>query len=254
MSFPVRPLLPDRLRKIYSFNQFERDRWVAAQAGRIPPGSQVLDIGAGACPYRTLFTHCEYKSHDFAQLQSDQLLGKKGYGTIDYISDILSIPVPAASFDVILCTEVLEHVPEPILAIQEFARILRPGGKLLLTAPLGSGLHQEPYHFHGGYTPYWYHKFLAEAGFDEIQVVPNGGFFKYYGQESWRFASLLAPWRGIKHLLWAPLWLLMLPWFVIVCPLLGYILDALDESKAFTVGYHVTAVRRDFECLAKQAK
>lgn len=75
-----------------------------------------------------------------------------------------------ASFDVVLCTEVLEHEPEPIRAVHEFARIVRPGGKLLLTAPLGSGLHQDPFHFYGGYTPYWYRRFLTEAGFDNIEV------------------------------------------------------------------------------------
>jgi ubiquinone/menaquinone biosynthesis C-methylase UbiE len=243
MRFLIRQHLPAGLRRIYSFNQYERDRWVAAQAATIPSGSRVLDVGAGSSPYRSLFAHCEYKTQDFAKLESDQFLGQKGYGAIDYVSDILSIPVPEASFDVILCTEVLEHVPEPIRAVQELARILNPGGRLLLTAPLGSGLHQEPYHFYGGYTPHWYQKFLAEAGFEEIVVEPNGGFFKHYGQESWRFASLLAPWRGKRHLIWFPLWLLSLPWFVLLCPLLGYVLDCLDDQKSFTIGYHVTAVR-----------
>lgn len=106
---------------------------------------------------------------------------------------------------------VLEHVPEPIKVIQEIARVLKPGGKLLLTAPLGSGIHQEPYHFYGGYTPYWYQKFLTRAGFLEIIVEPNGGFFRHYGQESWRFATLLAPWRSRRQWLWTPFWLLILP-------------------------------------------
>ncbi len=236
--------MPDVLRRIYAFNQYQRDRWVAVQAAQVAPGSRVLDVGAGSCPYRDLFAHCEYKTHDFARLQPEQLQGKKGYGAIDYTSDILSIPVPDASFDVILCTEVLEHVPEPIRAVQEFARILKPGGKLLLTAPLGSGLHQEPYHFYGGYTPHWYRKFLKEAGFESITIEPNGGFFKHYGQESLRFVTLLAPWREERsRLVWFPFWLLSLPWFVVICPLLGYVLDGLDRERAFTVGYHVTAVR-----------
>ncbi len=85
---------------------------------------------------------------------------------MDYVSDITDIPVHDESFDVIICTEVLEHVPEPIKTVQEFSRIIRPGGQLFITAPLGCGLHQVPYIFYGGYTPYWYEKFLPEYGFE----------------------------------------------------------------------------------------
>jgi hypothetical protein len=141
---------------------------------------------------------------------------------------------------------VLEHVPEPIGVVYELARILCSGGKLLLTAPLGSGLHQEPYHYYGGYTPHWYYKFLADAGFTEIQITPNGGFFKHYGQESERFSSFIDPRRvsGFARYLLAPLWLSTLPWFRWVLPLASYYLDFLDTHKGFTVGYHVTAVRK----------
>jgi SAM-dependent methyltransferase len=231
------------LRAIYTFNQYYRDRWVALQACQVATGSRVLDIGAGSCPYRNLFAGCRYETHDLARLNADQLSGRSGYGSIDYVSDILAIPVPDASFDVILCTEVLEHVPEPILAVKEFSRILKPGGKLILTAPLGSGLHQEPYHFYSGFSPRWYRRYLAEAGFSRICIEANGGFFRYYGQESIRFALILAPWRGIRNLFLAPLWFLSLPWLILVAPLAGHLLDRLDREKAFTVGYHVTALR-----------
>ena len=66
---------------------------------------------------------------------------------MDYVCDITDIPVSDDSFDVIICTEVLEHVPEPIKVIKEFSRILRKNGKMFITAPLGCGIHQEPYIF-----------------------------------------------------------------------------------------------------------
>ena len=243
MSISVRKFIPSWLRRVYRFNQYERDFWVKSQAIKIPKDSRVLDVGAGSAPYRNLFNHCEYKTHDFGKLGSEQLLDKKGYGDIDYVGDILSIPVSDASFDVILCTEVLEHVPRPIEVVHELARIIKPGGKLILTAPLGSGLHQEPFHFYGGYTPYWYKKFLPEAGFENITVESSGGFFKHYGQESVRFVLLSAPWRGKKNLAWFPLWIFIAPLLALLVPPLVYMLDYLDGDRAFTVEYHVTAVR-----------
>jgi len=181
--------------KIFNFNLVERDAWVIKQASLVPANSLVIDIGAGSCPYRQYFSHCDYKTQDFASLSPEQLRGANGYDKIDYLSDATNIPVNDGSFDVILCTEVLEHLPDPIKVIHEFSRILKSGGKLLLTAPLGSGIHQEPYHFYGGYTPYWYQKFLTESGFSDISVEPNGGFFKHYGQESLRFALMTIPWK-----------------------------------------------------------
>jgi ubiquinone/menaquinone biosynthesis C-methylase UbiE len=235
---------------IFSFNDHRRSTWVAQHAKELPAGARVLDVGAGPCRYRALFAHCRYESQDFTQYEGhDQgLFSDKdswGYGQIDYVSDATDIPVASGSFDAVLCTEVLEHVPDPIAVVRELARIVRPGGRLLLTAPLNSGLHQEPYHFYGGYTPYWYRRFLSDAGFEDIIIEPNGGFFKHYAQEGQRFSAMLDP-RRMKHG-WpiVPLfWLLTVPWFRLVMPLVCHYLDRFDSHRAFTVGYHVEAVRR----------
>jgi ubiquinone/menaquinone biosynthesis C-methylase UbiE len=109
--------------RVYRFNLHCRDRWVAREAAKFPRGARVLDVGAGIGRYRHHFDHCEYRTHDFEEEPSTK--GK--YTKLDYRSDITEIPVPDGSFDVILCTEVLEHVPEPIRAIKEFSRILRGG-------------------------------------------------------------------------------------------------------------------------------
>lgn len=68
-------------------------------------------------------------------------------------------------------------------ALKELARILKPGGRLFLTAPLGSGLHQLPYHFYGGFTPEWYKHYFAKNKLDIVEITPNGGFFKHLAQE-----------------------------------------------------------------------
>jgi SAM-dependent methyltransferase len=240
--------LSARLResRLLNFNQVERDRWVRAQAARIPAGSRVLDVGAGSAPYRQDFAHCEYRTHDFGKLEAGQLLNS-GYSRIDYVSDIAALPVRDASFDVVLCTEVLEHVPAPVDAVGELARILRPGGHLILTAPLGSGIHQEPFHFYGGYTPFWYQRFLTDAGFRDIAIESNCGSFRFFAQEALRFVRTSGPFRLAMpiwlHIVWLPLWLLLVPILAGLVPVLCAVLDRYDGEKRFTVGYHVTAVR-----------
>lgn len=232
---------------LLAYNVQNRDKWIAAQVRELPRGTRVLDVGAGSAPYRSLFDGCDYKTQDFAQLKPDQLR-YGAYALIDLVSEADAIPVPDASFEVILCTEVLEHVPEPIKVVREFGRILAPGGRLILTAPLGSGIHQEPYHYYGGYTPFWYHRFLTEAGFQSIEITANAGSLRHVAQETIRFVQmtrpfgLAAPWY--VHALWMPFWLVFAPILAIGVPLAAKLLDSLDHHQRFTVGYHVTAVRR----------
>ena len=232
--------------RFFAFNLINRDRWVAEQAKQLPVGCKVLDVGAGSCPYRHLFDHCEYRTQDVALLHGEQLR-HGGYGQIDYVGDATAIPAPDGEFDAVLCTEMLEHHPEPIRVVKGLARILKPGGILLLTAPLGSGIHQEPYHFYGGYTPYWYEKFLTEAGFGQITIEANEGFYRFFSQESLRYLQLSAPWRVpagfFVRVLWAPLWLILVPFLGLLMPTLGVLIDGWDREKRFTVGYHVTATR-----------
>lgn len=223
------------LDEIHDFNQRSRDRWISAKAQTMPAGASVLDVGAGTCPYRQLFTHCDYKTHDFKKYEGVKLGGEAKYGEIDYVSDILHIPLPDNSLDMVLCTEVIEHVPEPIEALRELIRLLKPGGRLLITAPLGSGLHQLPFHYYGGFTPEWYKHFARKCGSQVIEVTPNGGFFRLLAQESARLTWTLPQHQHlhgsnaefIRQLFgeWIPRYLF-----------------ALEEQcfiDQFTVGYHV---------------
>jgi 2-polyprenyl-3-methyl-5-hydroxy-6-metoxy-1,4-benzoquinol methylase len=231
-------------RRTWSFNTERRRDWVARHAASIPAGSRVLDVGAGIGQYRELFRHCEYRAHDFGL---EPATGGQ-YTPLDYRSDITAIPVPDASFDAVLCTEVLEHVPEPIAALKEMVRILRPGGSLLISAPLGSHLHQEPYHFYGGYTPHWYSRFLPAAGCEIASIESNLGFFSFFAQETQRFSEYLRP-RHTRRLGLArcafltSVWIASLP-AAHLLPLLGSILDRWDLERIATVGYHVAAVKQ----------
>ncbi|WP_176454762.1 class I SAM-dependent methyltransferase [Tardiphaga sp. OK246] len=227
------------LNHVHTWNESTRDDWVADRAATVAPGSRILDVGAGTGPYKNLFAHCVYKSHDFAAYEGYK--GDEGtYAEIDYVSDITAIEVDDNSFDAILCTEVLEHVPRPIEALAEMARILRPRGRLFITAPLGSGLHQQPYHFYGGYTPHWYRKFLADFACDVVSIEPNHGYFAHLAQECARFA-----WNSEKHSQYHGEFAdrashligdVLAPYF--------YALDKKVMIPEFTIGYHVEATKR----------
>jgi SAM-dependent methyltransferase len=230
--------------RIYGFNTYNRKQWVAHYASLLPGGTRVLDVGAGVGQYRSLFAACDYKAHDFGQ--EPQTAGH--YTRLDYQSDVLAIPAPDASFDVILCTEVLEHVPEPIKAVKEMARLLRPGGLMLLTAPLGCLLHQEPFIFYGGYTPYWYRRFVSEAGCDVVAIEPNQGFFSLFADYSQWFTNLIHPRHTarqsfLQRVFLGMLWLFSHVALRILGPL-GRWLDRRGFGAVGTVGYHVVAVRR----------
>lgn len=237
------------LERIFAFNRKRRDDWVAMQASKIPVGSKVLDVGAGGCPHRKLFKDCDYFSQDFAQLSYHQIQNQDGYGKIDFVSDILDIPVPDESYDAILCTEVIEHIPYPIEAIKEFSRILRPGGTLLITAPLQSGLHQEPYHFYGGYTNYWYEKFLPENDFHDLKIEPNGSLHTtYFALGSTVFKKFLEELVGHKNLFRRLVALtsiiLFLPIFLIINPIFGFLWEKIYQELGYTPGYHVSAKKK----------
>ena len=79
-------------------------------------------------------------------------------------STIEALKPSGDKIDVVVSFEVIEHVVDPMAVLVEFARLLKPGGKLLLTAPLLSHLHMEPHHYYGGFTRYWYEHWLPKHG------------------------------------------------------------------------------------------
>jgi ubiquinone/menaquinone biosynthesis C-methylase UbiE len=176
-------------------NESTRQKWVEKELKKIPKGKRILDAGAGERQYQKFCSHLKYVSQDFAKYDGSG--NKKGLQTttwnnqgLDIISDITKIPEKDGSFDVILCTEVFEHIPKPLDALNEFARLLKKGGTLILTAPFCSATHFAPYHFYTGYNKYFYEKLLPEFGFTIKKINTNGNFFEYVAQEVRRIPTM----------------------------------------------------------------
>lgn len=148
--------------------------FVTAAGRATAAGARVLDAGAGDAPYRGLFAHCEYRTSDWS---GSPHAGGRG---ADIVAPLHALPVPDRSFDAVLCTQVLEHVPDPASVLAELSRVLVPGGCLWLTAPFVGQLHEEPYDYFR-YTAYGLRSLVEGAGFTAVVVEPIGGYFSSLG-------------------------------------------------------------------------
>lgn len=176
-------------------NESTRDQWIIKELSLIPSGSRILDAGAGEMRYKKFCKHLTYVSQDSANYtgkgdSTGLQTGKWDAAKVDIISDIASIPVPDQSFDAILCSEVFEHIPEPSKALKEFARVLKPNGELILSAPFAALTHFAPEFYSNGYSEYWYRRMLPESGFKINKIIRNGTYFSYLAQEIRRLPAV----------------------------------------------------------------
>jgi ubiquinone/menaquinone biosynthesis C-methylase UbiE len=184
-------------------NPVTREAWLERALLDIPAGGRILDAGAGEQQYKKFCAHLHYVSQDFAKYDgvgdnTALQIGKWDQKGLDIVSDITSIPEPDASFDAIMCIEVFEHLPNPIMAIQEFARLLKPEGALIITAPFCSMTHFAPYHFSTGFNHYYYKLYLEQYGFKIKEILANGNYFDYIGQEIRRISYVASRYTKVK--------------------------------------------------------
>ena len=175
-------------------NESNRDIFVGEWLRSLPPGSSLLDAGAGSQRYRKKASHLQYVSQDFGDYEGGEHFGqvhidKWNSKKCDIISNIIAIPVDDGTFDFVLCTEVFEHLPSPELALNELTRILKPGGKLLITAPFRCLYHQDPYFFYSGFSKYWYQHYCEKAGLNIELLTNNGNYYNDLAQEIARTSS-----------------------------------------------------------------
>lgn len=111
------------------------------QLALVRPGAKVLNVGAGG------------EIHDLVQIAAE----KGGLFVVstdidptrnpDVVDDISQSSFPDGSFDAVVIMEVLEHVRDPFRAASEIYRLLKPEGRLVLSAPFIFPLHDRPYDF-----------------------------------------------------------------------------------------------------------
>ncbi len=192
-----------------------------------------LDFGCGNMPYKRLFSYERYIGIEYGDpnLSTDEMI---------YVQDS-SIPFPDGYFDTIICTQVLEHVPDPEAILAEFQRVLKTGGRLLLSVPMTWAEHLHPHDFRR-FTPEGLYQLLSRHGFDVkvfirttdsiltiVQLIRNFIRQKLYGKQ---------------YNPWIILWRLMIG-VILYAPFLtvGYILSSIirDEEKLLPLDIIVLA-------------
>ena len=183
----------------------------------------LLDVGAGDVPYRSLLAG--------QVTRYDTLDVEHRTETLTYVGDIHDMHmVEDGAYDTVLCLSVLEHVREPDRAMGELARVLRPGGTLILTVPHLSRLHEEPHDYYR-YTQYGLRALLARSGLEEVRITAAGGLLAFLGHQV-STVLLCSVWhvpllRGLAY--WLNKWLVVRP---------IHFLDRLvDPRRIFALGY-----------------
>lgn len=156
---------------------------------------RTIDLGCGYTPFRYLLKDQVTVYHTL-----DRWPRSNG---ATYVGDVQDMPmVPAGSYDSAICLEVLEHVPHPLQALREIYRILRPGGRLLLSVPHLSRLHDLPYDYFR-FTHLGLRVLLETAGFEVVEIDAKGGLFAFLGhQVSTLVVTAAWPAWGVRQLVW----------------------------------------------------
>jgi len=220
MSGPI-PHGPRRLLRGESVADYAiRD--VLIRQGEFVTGT-VLDLGCGSRPYENCFNG-RVKRWVGADYPAS---GHPPAARVEVFADAMELPLADQSFDTVLCTQVLEHVPEPLDVLRESLRVLRPGGHLVLTAPQYNGLHGEPQDFYR-YTKYGLEHLAKKAGFAVKRIEPIGGLLSLFTFQTTIHCAPLRCWPLLGLWQWA-----------------GWKLDGMFPRPKDCMGYLLIAVKPD---------
>jgi ubiquinone/menaquinone biosynthesis C-methylase UbiE len=145
----------------------------------IKEGDRVLDIGCGNKPYETYIrslTKCKEK--DF-YLGCDVVQSSEN--KVDVLCEATDIPELSEQYDVIICTQVIEHVFEHQKVLEEAWRLLKPGGRCIVSSNFVWENHEAPYDFYR-FTEDCFKTLLTTKNFEIKESKTQGGKWAMLGQ------------------------------------------------------------------------
>lgn len=130
----------------------------------------VLDLGCGKAPLYIL-----YRTRSKSITCVDWGSSPHDISHADMLCDLNNpIPLPDASFDTIILSDVLEHIYHPKELLAEIRRMLRPDGRLIMNVPFLYWLHEQPYDYYR-YTRFALEKMASDSDLDIIELKEIGG-------------------------------------------------------------------------------
>ncbi len=129
---------------------------------------RLLDVGCGTKPYLELFKGCEYIGLEYSETGHSSPFKKADYF---YSGD--KFPFEDASFDALLSSQVMEHIFEPDIFLDEAYRCLKPGGDFILTVPFVWEEHEPPYDY-ARYSSFALDHLAKKHGFEIASHVKVG--------------------------------------------------------------------------------
>jgi SAM-dependent methyltransferase len=198
----------------------------------------VADLGCGLKPYRNYFENSKYIGLDFPSTSVARLSNEA-----DIYGDLAQLPFCDNCLDGVLCTQVLEHVQDPMKAILEIKRVLKPDGILLLSVPFFYPLHDEP-HDYFRFSKNGLRTMLSRAELEVLEITPQGGFFPLAGELlNLYFIHKLSKLYTSGTLKLTLGIILTLPFliFSVINNLSCLTLSILDQERRFTMNYFIVA-------------
>ncbi|MDL2207990.1 class I SAM-dependent methyltransferase [Parabacteroides sp. OttesenSCG-928-O15] len=144
----------------------------------IRKGNRVLDIGCGNKPFENYIRGLTEEESKDSYIGCD--LEQSSEEKVDILCDATNIPLSTA-FDVVICTQLIEHVFDHQKVFEEAYRILNPGGFFIVSSNFLWETHEAPYDFYR-FTRFAFQKLLEKTGFEVIEGRANGGKWATIGQ------------------------------------------------------------------------
>ncbi len=153
----------------YSLHRHFVDQFHFRNVPLLKAGALVLDVGGNRTSKRGLF---DVEAYGLRVVYANLSLAKKPHVQ----AEAAFLPFVEKCFDAVICSEVLEHVPDPRLVLAEVHRVLKCGGTLLMCVPFLNRIHGDP-HDYGRYTDFFWSGVLHEIGFHRIHIEKQGLFW-----------------------------------------------------------------------------